>query len=112
MLSVPNVGVKQLERRCKMISEKQLVEWERLANEATDGPWVYGENNCDVYDVYSEHDPEDVDAVCSDMLFPNSKNDAAFIAAAREAVPRLIAEVRRLQDRCDTLEDMLRDEMG
>ena len=62
------------------ISEQQLTEWERLANEATEGPWYFGENT----------------ALCQ---FHGTDN-ARFICAAREAVPALIAELRKERTQC------------
>lgn len=61
------------------IAESQLAEWERLAKEATPGPWV------------------------SQGLWvvptPSGYSDADFIAAARTAVPALIAALRQAQTR-------------
>ena len=58
-----------------------LDELERLAAAATPGRWA--------------HDREWVDAL--NVLLP-TEADAAFVAAARNALPDLIAEVRRLRE--------------
>lgn len=72
-----------------MISDEQLQAWERLANEATDGPWAIGKYGGGVVRV--GHELRDVATRC------NRDEDAAFIAGAREAVPALIARVRDLE---------------
>lgn len=82
-----------------MISKKQLVEWERLANKATEGPWRV------CADTLCRHKPADIldcPYPCEDGIIA-SQNDLEFIAAAREAVPALIAEVRKLQKEADWL---------
>lgn len=71
-----------------MIEEKQLQEWERLANEATEGPWYVAEGSI-INDDFPIHKPALAHYTCQD--------DAAFIAAAREVVPQLIAEVREME---------------
>lgn len=82
-----------------MISEEQLSEWQQIANEATEGPWRHGSD----YDIRTLREwwnvstwPEDT-AISQTIIYNlSSKADAEFIAAAREAVPVLIAEVRKL----------------
>ncbi len=71
------------------MTDERLAELERLADAATPGPW-------------EPLTPASGKWVCS--LAPgaigmawrrNHTNDAAFVAAARTAIPELIAEVRR-----------------
>jgi hypothetical protein len=86
------------------LSEKELAELESLAAAATPGPWVAhveaeapigGESMIGLDglpddfppDMYVRHDTETAPAA-----------DIKFIAAARNYVPRLLAEVRRLRD--------------
>ena len=92
-----------------MITTKQLDEWEALAKAATDGPWeVYDVSEVDVEGADSEN-PDNVSAIARGIqtaagiglnkgedyeLFDEA--DADFISASREAVPALIAEVRRM----------------
>lgn len=74
-----------------MLTDEQLAEWERLAAGATRGPWhavesqgwrgIVGEGNLDTVEITTDPWPTDL----------------AFIAAARTAVPALVAEVRRLR---------------
>lgn len=79
------------------MTDEQLAEWERLAAAATPGPWeAIPTVDADFATIktrgklgwmqYHEYDPG-IDAT-----------DAAFVAAAREAVPALVAEVRRLRE--------------
>lgn len=76
-----------------MVTEEQLAEWERLTEAATEGPW----------DVMTREQWEEGFPFCADGTNPYTfpvdidAPDAAFIAAAREAVPALVAEVRRLR---------------
>ena len=74
-----------------MIMLAQLDKWERLANEATPGPWKVDSYNR----VHTENGPHGLCYIdsCED---PDPQN-AAFIAEAREAIPELIREVRRLR---------------
>ena len=75
-----------------MISEEQLQEWQRLANEATEGPW----KRCGLDGVMSMSDDADPIIVsCYSTVITQQSKNADFIAAAREAVPQLITEVRR-----------------
>jgi hypothetical protein len=75
------------------IAPQQLNTWKQLASAATPGPWQV--------DSTAQGPAVIVDAdeyVCTtweDSEF-DQEADAAFIAAAREAVPALIAEVERL----------------
>lgn len=108
-----------------MITETQLQELERLASEATPGPWksdvrvgsaaIYPAK----YDVHCFGD--DTHIIC--MLNGKYYNDqwcmadqqiadAAFIAAAREAVPALIARVRQLEKEADWLTEFVCSEYG
>ena len=84
-----------------MIPETELVAWEQLCQAATAGPWRRGDHtNGYDYEVFSEAGRY---IVCSGsdeggVLEPA---DAAFIAAARDALPRLLAEVRQMRDTGD-----------
>lgn len=90
-----------------MISDEKLKEWERLANDATRGPWfacggmVCTVDSNDNRDTCPEPRIHCAELKCfngrlngNKIVFPDQK----FAAAAREAVPALIAEVRRLQE--------------
>lgn len=75
----------------------QLAEWEALCEGATPGPW----NADNVCDDGSVHSPTGVvfrpTRSASDPNDARSVEDAEFAAAARTAVPVLLAEVERLQ---------------
>lgn len=77
-----------------MISNEQLAEWERLANEATEGPWKSFLTR-EFGSVSMANDP--TTEVCYADTDENFANDCNFIAAARAAVPALIEDVRRLR---------------
>ena len=68
------------------MTEERLAELEALAEAATQGPWT---RRLGVVKA-------DTDAKICHFI---RSNNAAFIGAAREAVPELIAEIRRLWER-------------
>lgn len=80
------------------MNEERLAELEQLASEASSGPWSVGQfwiGDLCLHRVYSfEAEP------IADLRY---LHDAAFIAAARAAVPALVAEVRRLRAENDLL---------
>jgi hypothetical protein len=78
------------------LSDAELDEIERCCDAATDGPW----------DAVSPSEAEQArgwwvdssqDAIFLQDYFDATPTDAAFIAASRTDVPKLIAEVRRLR---------------
>ena len=82
------------------ITEEQLAELERVEREATPGPWrhkVYTWNVAEV--VRLDHDGDEIN-----ITTWLGRDDAAFIAASREALPALIQEVRRLRDAVESYE--------
>jgi hypothetical protein len=76
-----------------MIDEKQLAEWEALANAASPGPWT---TNGKVVRQYSDETSKVIAYINSEDDHPWG-DDALLVAAARTAMPELIAEVRRLR---------------
>lgn len=70
-----------------MISKEQRAEWRKLAEAATPGPWDRGYNNSGFCAVLAESG-----FVAEMGVGPGSSSadDAAFIAAARDAVPALL----------------------
>jgi hypothetical protein len=88
-----------------MIPPEQLNKWQQLADAATEGPWECFRNPNKGFRHYwhvrssaSDEDILDINAEKEDLA------DLDFIAAAREAVPALIAEVKRLRDIIHRLE--------
>jgi len=85
-----------------MITNEQITEWRRLAEAATPGPWTTDGNEFAVEGrrlgkCYDQYDGVRL------AIHDNAIADAAFIAAAREAIPALLAEVERLQHGNDQL---------
>jgi len=78
-----------------MIDEKQLDEWEESTNAASSGPWA----NPDwfVVDGENEHLFECEQRGDQWLSTAKRKEDAWFLCTAREAMPLLIREVRRLR---------------
>lgn len=90
------------------MDEEELARLERLAGAATPGPWkaevaersypdqaqvIDAPTKCSIIDTYNSGCASDP---CPDEVFFSPEN-ARFIAAARTALPALVAEVRRLQ---------------
>lgn len=79
------------------LTDEQLAEWRTLADAATPGPWW-----ADGHEIYAG--AEEIAALsrwvgetCRADDVPGSEADGAFAAAARQAVPALLAEVAALQ---------------
>jgi hypothetical protein len=72
-----------------MMTDSELDRLERLADEATPGPWMP-----DLHPLTAIHSSggQDIGDLRADA-------DLAFVAAARDAVPALVGEVRRLRAR-------------
>jgi hypothetical protein len=70
----------------KPITREELDRWKELAEAATEGPWEVIERG----GYYYFKPPGD------HRMGRKRKENAEFIAAARDAVPRLVAEVERL----------------
>lgn len=82
-----------------------LEELERLAAQATPGPWFH--TTCDMVGTTESFFDEDFLCVCrTDVPEENkhSTDNAAYVVAACNAVPELIAENRALQERVQELE--------
>lgn len=86
------------------ITDEQLAEWERLASEATAGPWRADRDPVDgEYRVVciSDEMPAKTRGQWISRLggldAPSRRENATFIAASRSAVPALCTEVRRLR---------------
>lgn len=75
----------------------ELAALKALADAATPGPWEAGEYNrvtADGRHILKCRDQYDGVRLA---IHDNANADAAFIAAARDAVPELVAEVDRLR---------------
>lgn len=94
----------------KQITDKELRDWQALCDAARDGPWESEVGPDDsfigTYSGKCTH-PYDGDLPIVDVRlfawgrkYPSREttvDDAEFVAQARTAMPRLIAEARRLQ---------------
>lgn len=86
------------------MTEEKLQEIEARANAATPGPWEYIPDDIGGYMVSNCKECQsivasaDYDWLCSKEYLSVSYDDADFIAHAREDIPALIEEVRRLRD--------------
>jgi hypothetical protein len=105
------------------ISTETIAEWERLAEAATAGPWECAAGGVSNW-VHGTEQPERLLEIEATFFDPgpctteSSPLDLAFIAAARTAVPGLIAEVRaqakeigRLRRLVSTVSGHVRDEI-
>ena len=85
------------------MTETELRFWEDAVANATQGPWETG----DPYDQRTK-EPLGVYGMGMEVADAQTVRDATFIAASREAMPALIAEVRRLR----VLTDGLKENIG
>lgn len=87
------------------LTEQELAEMEARVRNASPGPWTRDDGD------WSPNHMVDADGevVVYDEGAPGTQ-DAAFIAAARTDLPRLIAEVRRLRSFIDRMADMVENE--
>lgn len=81
------------------MTEEQINELERLANEATPGPWKYRTISKTITTILADAEP-----LCATKYNHNKDHDAAYIVGACNAVPELIAENRALRERVRELE--------
>ncbi len=75
----------------------RIAELRKLCEEATPGPWRHKAPAHITHDGTATMLAGTI-AICTDPVHPSAKRDAAFIAAARTALPELIAEVERLRE--------------
>lgn len=80
-----------------MISETELTELERLADAATKGPWDASDNYVLSDVLNGERGKIVAECFAGNPVYGDNCNDTHFIAAARDAVPKLIVECRRLR---------------
>jgi hypothetical protein len=81
------------------MTPEQLATWRQLADAATPGTWAVDY----ISNLVSTDDQETIDNGWQQICEFWGDDDAAFIAAARTAVPALLAEVERLTAENDNL---------
>ena len=94
------------------MTQQELDALKALADAATPGPWE-SELTGGCYTVWGKADAMGYDGiVTTDYLNPrlDDSSNAAFIAAARAAVPALLAEVERLREELDDYADAIAHE--
>ena len=80
-----------------MITTKQLDEWEALANACIEGPLRIHHSHEEGILIYAKRGPKQGDRkYMAQMLDGFLTSEAKLFCASREAVPALIAEVRRM----------------
>lgn len=112
-------GLRGAQRGAERVSDAEAAEWGRLAGEATEGPWVVdadGSVGAPMVGLVCDEDghprldcSECGTQVCHTSVMPGEP-DAAFIAAARTAVPRLLAEREALRAEVERLHGQARVE--
>lgn len=101
------------------ITDEHLAELHALANAASDGPWFTsdpneGSGHGPLWHVHNDayinpHLTEDeAESGFGAIIELGSRDDAEFIAAARKAVPVLLAEVERLRGELAAFEPAIR----
>lgn len=84
------------------VTDQQLAQWERLAKEAAPGPWKQNGDTGQVIQTQRSDLPA-LEIVDTTQNANRGIENARFIAAARQAVPDLAAEVRRLREEVERL---------
>lgn len=88
----------------KRISNEELAEIRKRAEKATEGPWNIENVEHQSYAIMS---PE---YLYGEMFVVAVKDDAIFIAKAREDIPKLLAEVEMLRGQNERLLQFLHAE--
>jgi len=81
------------EYRMKRITDAELAEWERLSNNATPDPLILNR-----YDHGGGRLYQEIDGRRNLIADFYEEADREFYNTARTALPRLIAEIRRLRE--------------
>lgn len=82
------------------MTDEELTQLEALERAATPGPWVsFSDLPNWLYGVASVAGGQDdwLVEICCEPEYDERSSDMAFIAESRTALPRLIAEMRRLR---------------
>ena len=79
----------------------ELATWQAATDAATPGPWQSDPSADWGTVLYADIRVADFGDISASSARVMSKRDAAFVAVARSAMPRLLAEVARLNRECD-----------
>lgn len=95
------------------LTQEELAEIRKRAEAATAGPWRWEDDlhDCEMPDLINDTQSI-MDFGDCEMFYPTQGTppdifDAEFIAHAREDVPKLLAEIERLQTRLSHAGDLL-----
>lgn len=80
--------------------DEELERLEGLAAKASIAPWVCEQSWCEEFSTHWRVSNNECDIIVGSL--PPVESDAQFIAAARDSVPALVAEVRRLRKANDS----------
>lgn len=80
------------------ITSDELREWRELCERATPGPWAFTASAGDVFETLCTEDEDETPVLIgSEIGDGQCWFNWEFIATAREALPRCLAEIERLQ---------------
>lgn len=85
------------------MKQEQLDAIKECVSKATPWPWEIAYNRENVVDIWFDGE-DNGHAEIYDNSFGNAPYNAKFIANARQDIPALVAEVERLQNRCELYE--------
>ena len=95
------------------MTPERLAEIEARANAATQGPWEWHPYMGSGATLAKPNHPfHELNILKTTDDWPPVAADAEFIAAARNDVPALLAEVRRLQDAVERVRELHRPEIA
>lgn len=93
----------------KRLSPEELAQIAERCEKATEGPWDdFSEGLGWVGNVYRYDELTDTDdmEIAHCLNKRNNYNDAAFIANARQDIPKLLAEIERLISSVETIREL------
>lgn len=93
------------------IDASTLRKWKELCEAATPGPWeatfVFGSPDFPIAVVTADAKSDTIVGILQGDCSERPSDDIRFIAASREAVPALIAEVERLMKQLEKCKDIV-----
>ncbi|MBC6464286.1 hypothetical protein [Actinomadura alba] len=94
------------------IQPEQLAAYERVTDDASDGPWEatgddHGSDGIE-YGVWSPRSVQNGEYIAELITSEQPEADSVFIATARTAMPKLIAEVKEIHATACSLAEQIR----